>query len=179
MDGLAIWSDWESALIAFAALCALYLAVMWITAIVWTYRDISERTTDPVERGASVLIVAFFGIPGLLLHVLIRPKTTLEDRMDRRLEAEAMFQDIHERPACPQCATRIQPDFITCPSCRAELRTPCETCRQALATDWVICPYCQAERAPAPAKPARRAVTAARQPAATLSPGLAASSRRA
>jgi hypothetical protein len=157
MVDLAIWNNWEDALIALAALCALYLAVIWATAVTWTYRDISERTTDPMERAAAVIVVAVFGIPGLLLHVLMRPRTTIEDQIDRRLEAEAMFQDIQERPACPSCAARVDPDFIMCPLCRAELRKPCVRCGQALAMDWVMCPFCRSERAPAPSRPARGA----------------------
>lgn len=144
-------TDWQNALILVAFLFALYLAVMWVAAIVWTYRDIRARTTEPFEQASSVLLVAIFNIPGLLLHVLMRPKMTIEDQVDRRLEAEAMFQDIQERPACPQCAARVQPDFVLCPLCRAQLRAPCRDCGQPLAVDWVMCPYCTAERTPAPA----------------------------
>lgn len=143
-------TDWQNALTVAAVLVALYLLIMWAAAVVWTYRDSRARTTDPLEQASSVLLVAIFNIPGLLLHVLMRPKTTIEDQMDRRLEAEAMFQDIQERPACPQCAAPIQPDFIMCPLCRAQLRTPCGDCRQPLAVDWAMCPYCTAERTPAP-----------------------------
>lgn len=171
-------TDWQNALILVALLLALYLLVMWGAAVVWTFRDIRARTSDPFEQASSVLLVAIFNIPGLLLHVLMRPKTTIEDQMDRRLEAEAMFQDIQERPACPQCAARIQPDFILCPLCRAQLRTPCDDCGQALAVDWVMCPYCTADRAPAPAAtPRRRAAYATRPNIAAPRPALAVRTR--
>lgn len=146
MADLAIWNSWESALVAIAALVVLYLAAMWLAAILWTYRDIKSRTADPYEQAASVLLVAVFNIPGLVLHVLMRPKATFEEQMDRRLEAEAMFQDIQEHTSCPQCATRVQSDFIICPLCRAQLRTPCSNCGEALAVDWVMCPFCTADR---------------------------------
>ncbi|MEX0749199.1 MAG: zinc ribbon domain-containing protein [Dehalococcoidia bacterium] len=160
-------TDWQNALILVAVLFALYILVMWAAAVVWTYRDIRARTNEPFEQASSVLLVAIFNIPGLLLHVLMRPKTTIEDQMDRRLEAEAMFQDIQERPACPQCAARIQPDFILCPQCRAQLRTPCADCSQPLAVDWVMCPYCTADRTPAPLTVPRR-----RPAASTLRPSV-------
>jgi len=151
MERLAVGTGWESVLILIAGLFALYIIAMWIAAIVWTYRDIRARTTDPFDQAASVLTVAIFNIPGLLLHVMMRPKTTLEDQMDRRLEAEAMFQDIQERPTCPQCAARVQPDFVICPTCRAQLRSPCSQCGEALAVDWVMCPFCATDRTPAAA----------------------------
>jgi hypothetical protein len=167
-------TDWQNALIVAAVLVAMYLLIMWAAAVVWTFRDIRARTTDPLEQASSVLLVAIFNIPGLLLHVLMRPKTTIEDQMDRRLEAEAMFQDIQERPACPQCAARVQPDFILCPLCRAQLRTPCEECGQALAVDWAMCPYCTAERAPAPAAASRqRAFRTSRPSTAMARPAFA------
>jgi hypothetical protein len=147
MHQLAVWNDWQSALIAIAVVSACYLAVMWITAVAWTWRDVGGRTTDGFERVASVLLVVAFAIPGLLLYVLMRPRSTIEERMERRLEAEAMFQDIQERPACPQCAARVQPDFVFCPVCRAQLRFPCGVCGEALANDWVMCPYCTSDRA--------------------------------
>jgi hypothetical protein len=168
MEPLAVWNDWERALIAVAVVCALYIVAMWIAAIVWTFKDIRGRTTDGFEQAASVLLVIVFTIPGLLLYVLMRPKSTIEDRMDRRLEAEAMFQDIQERPSCPQCAARVEPDFILCPLCRAQLRTPCAECGQALAVDWVMCPYCMADRTPTPAptRAARRRASAPAKPSA-------------
>jgi hypothetical protein len=165
---VAAWSEWQGIVLLIAMLFALYIAVMWIAAIVWTYRDIRSRTSDPAEQAVSVLLVALFNIPGLVLHVLMRPKTTIEEQLDRRLEAEAMFQDIQERPACPVCAARVQQDFIKCPMCRAELRTPCRDCGQALAVDWVMCPFCTADRAPVPAAaPGRRAVGGTRAPTFT------------
>ncbi|HET6614551.1 MAG TPA: zinc ribbon domain-containing protein [Dehalococcoidia bacterium] len=170
MERLEIGTGWESALILIAGLFALYIIVMWIAAIVWTYRDIRSRTADPFDQAASVLTVAIFNIPGLLLHVLMRPKTTLDDQMDRRLEAEAMFQDIQERPTCPQCAARVQPDFILCPICRAQLRAPCDECGEALAVDWVMCPFCATERTPA-TTPA--AAAAAGRSSGTPSPNMA------
>jgi predicted amidophosphoribosyltransferase len=103
----------------------------------------------------------------------MRPKTTIEEQMDRRLEAEAMFQDIQERPACPQCAARVQPDFILCPMCRAQLRTPCAECGEALRVDWVMCPFCTADRRPAPAPMPRRAVSGMRTPSAPARPAFA------
>jgi hypothetical protein len=161
-------TDWQNALMVAAVLVAVYLLIMWAAAVVWTFRDIRARTTDPLEQASSVLLVAIFNIPGLLLHVLMRPKTTIEDQMDRRLEAEAMFQDIQERPACPQCAAPVQPDFILCPLCRAQLRTPCDECGQALAVDWAMCPYCTADRAPAPAAASRQRAFRAPRPGAAM-----------
>jgi len=170
MEPMAGWTEWQYALTITAALVAGYALMMWIAAVIWTYRDIRARTTDRFERFSSVAVVALFNIPGLFLHVLMRPRTTLDEQMDRRLEAEAMFQDLQEHPACPQCAGRVDADFILCPFCRAELRSPCRQCGRALAADWVMCPFCATEKAPAaaprsrPVSPEPRPVRGARAP---------------
>ena len=151
MDQLAVWNSWQDALVAGMVLIALYGAALWIAAIVWTYRDARARTDDPFELGAAILMVAVFNIPGLVLYILMRPKETLEDQLDRRLEAEAMFHEIQEHPMCPQCASTTQPDFVFCPTCRTQLRTPCARCSRPLAIDWVMCPFCAHDRKLEPA----------------------------
>lgn len=159
MLALAIFNDVEDAIIAVSALIILYTAVLWLAAIVWTFRDIRGRTDDLVEQVASVLLVTVFSVPGLLLYILMRPKHTLDDQLDRRLEAEAMFHEIQEHPACPRCASLVQRDFAFCPTCRAELRKPCARCARPLAVDWVMCPYCATDVRPqvAASMPAARA----------------------
>jgi hypothetical protein len=95
-----------------------------------------------------------FNLPGLLLYLILRPKTTLTERYEHRLEAEALLHEIREQPACPQCRRKIETDFLACPYCRAALRVGCEECGKALAFGWVSCPYCGADRAqPQPQHP--------------------------
>jgi len=148
MPALAIYNDAEDAIIASLLFVGLYVAALWVTAIVWTFRDIRGRTDDTVEQAASVLLVTVFSVPGLLLYILMRPKQTLEEQLDRRLEAEAMYHEIEQHPMCPRCASVIQRDFAFCPVCRAELRMPCRQCGRSLAIDWVACPYCAEDAGP-------------------------------
>ncbi len=183
MTMLAIWDDggWEDlARIAVIVLVA-YLLVMWIAALVWTYRDISARTRDPFTQGISVLMVLFFNLPGLLLYLILRPNDTLADAYDRQLEAEALLSEIQEQATCPSCRRKIENEFIACPYCRTTLRAACESCSKPLAFGWVVCPYCGSERpspvpigaasqpSPVRAVPQRPAVSAAPAPDPTPS----------
>ena len=144
---LAIWDDWQDVVAISAVVLVSYTLVIWIAAVVWAYRDITARTTDRLEQAFSVLLVALLNVPGLLLHLLLRPRQTLDERYDRQLEAEAMLRDIREVETCARCRRPVGGDFLACPYCRAELRTACNGCGRSLAIDWVMCPFCTAERA--------------------------------
>ncbi len=163
---LAIWDDgvWQDAArIAVIALIA-YGLVLWIGALVWTYRDASSRTRDPFTQAMALLLVLVFNLPGLLLYLILRPKDTLVDAYDRQLEAEALLHEIQEQATCPSCRRKIESDFVACPFCRTTLRTPCEACGKPMAATWVLCPFCATERSGAPTSLAGRG-TAAPAPA--------------
>jgi hypothetical protein len=151
-----VWQD--AALVAIIILVA-YAAVIWIAALVWTYRDIQARTRDIGTHVISVAVVFLFNLPGLLLYLILRPKETLAESYDRRLEAEALLHELREQPTCPTCRRRVTDDFVVCPYCRAVLRTACDSCGKGLASGWVICPFCGADRvttAPQPARPVQQ-----------------------
>lgn len=154
---LAIWDGgaWEKWAIWVGVMAVAYLLVMWIAALYWTYRDALARSRDPVMHGIAVATVFIFNLPGLLLYLILRPKMTLTDRYEHQLEAEALLHEIQEQPTCPQCRRKIEADFLSCPFCRASLRTACEQCGKALAFGWVVCPYCGADRQQPMPEPAR------------------------
>jgi len=57
---------------------AAFLAALWISLIIWTYRDVQQRTTDRLARILAILLTALLNLPGLLLYLLLRPPQTLE-----------------------------------------------------------------------------------------------------
>jgi RNA polymerase subunit RPABC4/transcription elongation factor Spt4 len=170
---MAIWDDgtWQPTVAIIGVILGSYLIVMWIGALVWTYRDIRSRTNDIWTHAIAVMVVLVFNLPGILLYMVLRPKETLAEMYDRRLGAEALLQEIQEQETCPTCRRRIAPDFLGCPYCGTALRVPCENCQKPLQATWVICPYCRAERVAEPAGAAaqanneRQPVAARAQPA--------------
>jgi hypothetical protein len=96
---------------------------------------------------ALFTLVPFLGIP---VYLMLRPKHTLLEEYDHRLEAEALMHEIQEQATCPSCRRKVEEAFIACPYCRTTLRVPCDACGRALASMWVLCPYCAAPRSPAP-----------------------------
>jgi hypothetical protein len=137
---------WEDALRIGIVLVVAYLLVLWIASLMWAFRDISSRTRSaPMQLIALFTLLPFLGIP---VYLMLRPKHTLIEEYDHRLEAEALMHEIQEQATCPSCRRKIEEAFIACPYCRTTLRSPCDACGRALASTWVLCPYCAAPRTP-------------------------------
>ncbi len=160
---LAIWDSgaWQDLLVVAGIVVGAYLLVMWIAALVWTYRDAQSRTRDPFTQNIGLLLVLVFNFPGLLLYLVLRPRDTLIEMYDHQLEAEALLHEIQEQAVCPSCRRKVEPDFVACPYCRSALRTPCDSCGRAISSTWVLCAYCGAERAETAAAPSRSTTSAA------------------
>ena len=140
-----------------AAFFGAYFLAMWISLVIWTFRDVRARSRDLFLQILSLALVVVFNLPGLVLYFLLRPRETLAEAYERELAEEAMLQDIEEKQACPNCHQKIQPDFLLCPNCRTTLKRQCEHCHRLLSLRWNVCPYC--------GTPVRAAV-----PAATVTP---------
>jgi hypothetical protein len=148
----------------FVNLLLLFLVVVWIALIAWTYLDARRRIQDPVlvacATGASL-----FPYVGTIVYTILRPPEYLEDARERELEIRAAQLRVRqlEEQSCPRCAHPIERTYLRCPNCRARVKDPCESCEKPIDPRWTICPYCetpQRRAAPPPrrtAEPARRA----------------------
>ncbi|MCH8949894.1 MAG: zinc ribbon domain-containing protein [Chloroflexi bacterium] len=149
-----MFDSWESIVTVIVVILIAYAVVLSIGAIYWTYRDVRVRTRDGWAQAVSVLLVAIFNMPGLLLYLILRPHETLNEAYERRLEAEALMREMPDaRPACPGCQRSISEEFIVCPQCRTKLRQPCANCGRPLDLNWTACPYCATPSARAQTSP--------------------------
>jgi hypothetical protein len=150
--------SWEATLKMAIAVVAIYLAAIWITLIFWTYRDVRQRTRDPIMQSVAVLLVLFFFLPGHWIYLILRPRLTLAEAYERSLEEEALLQELEDQKSCPSCKRRVYDDYLICPSCRTQLKEPCRQCSKPLSYAWVSCPFCALEkpaRQPAMTRPQR------------------------
>jgi RNA polymerase subunit RPABC4/transcription elongation factor Spt4 len=124
------------------AFTGAFMLAIWLSLIVWTFRDVRSRSRDVFAVLLATLMVVIFGPLGLLLYFLLRPPTTLAELYERSLEEEALLQDLEERIVCPGCRRKIEVDWMVCPDCHAILKRRCVTCNRLLHLRWDICPYC-------------------------------------
>ena len=125
--------DWGNLIRVVAAVAGAYWAILWLSAIVWTYRDVKDRSTDSTSQVVAVFLVLVFNIPGLFLYLILRPPLTMADAYERNLETEAILHEVGEVRACPSCKGRVEPEFFFCPHCAAALREPCHACGKPLS----------------------------------------------
>jgi Double zinc ribbon len=127
-------------------LLILFLAVLYLSLIYWTYADARRRIIDPMLIGCATA-ASLFPFVGTIVYLILRPPEYLEDVRERELEMQAAEARLHDldQGLCPHCDYRVERDFIRCPSCLRKLKERCVNCSRPLDQAWTICPYCEAE----------------------------------
>ena len=174
MGLLAIFGIHNDALNRVVSLLILFLVVIWLALIYWTYADAKRRIGDPMLVGCATLC-SLFPFLGTIVYLIVRPPEYLEDARERELEiaaAEARLAELEQ--GCPYCGFRVEDTFLRCPSCLRRLKEPCQTCGKPLDPLWKIRPYCESEISGAPAAAAPEPVR--RRPGRRSAGGTAASS---
>jgi hypothetical protein len=144
-------------------LLILFVVVLYLSLIYWTYADARRRILDPMLVGCATA-ASLFPFVGTIVYMILRPPEYLEDVHERELEVQAAEARLHDldHSLCPHCDYRIERDFVRCPSCLRKLKERCVNCSRPLDQAWTICPYCETEVAAAePPRRTRRRHTAA------------------
>jgi RNA polymerase subunit RPABC4/transcription elongation factor Spt4 len=119
-----------------------FIAALWLSLVIWTYRDIRRRARDPLARLLAMLVVAVLFLPGIVIYLIVRPPRTLEEEYQQTLEEEALLQSIEEAALCPGCGRRVKENWLVCPNCHTKLKKTCHQCGKLMELPWNLCPYC-------------------------------------
>ncbi len=162
MPPLAYFGIESSGLNLAIDLLILFLVVLYLSLIYWTYADARRRIVDPMLVGCATA-ASLFPFVGTVVYMILRPPEYLEDVHERELEMHAAQARINQldQVLCPHCDYRVEPDFVRCPSCLRKLKERCVNCSRPLDQAWTICPYCEADVPGLSAPRARRRRTAA------------------
>jgi hypothetical protein len=177
MGVLAVFGIENDGLNLAVNLLILFLVVIWLALVYWTYADARRRIADPLLVGCAAA-ASLFPFVGTIVYLIVRPPEYLEDVRERELEiaaAEARLSSL-EHIHCQYCGFEVEKAFLRCPSCLRRLKEPCGVCSKPLDPRWKICPYCEAEVGQVPAE-ARRQRT--RRAAAAGAPARQAPARAA
>ena len=141
-------------------LLVLFLAVIYVALIYYTFADARRRIEDPMLIGCAT-VAALFPFVGTIVYMIVRPPEFLDDVRERELEMQAAEARLHQLDyfLCPDCDYQVEKDFLRCPSCLRKLKDACGNCSKPLDPDWKICPYCEAEipgKTPMPRRRRRR-----------------------
>jgi hypothetical protein len=159
---VALFGITNDALNLVVNLVVLFLVVLWLALVAWTYFDARRRLQDGFLVLCATVCSLIFPFVGTIVYSILRPPEFLEDKRERALEIRASELRVRqlEEQSCPNCEHPVERTFLRCPSCRARIKDPCETCGKPIDPRWTICPYCETpQRMPAPperAAPKRR-----------------------
>ena len=137
-------------------LVILFLIVLWLALVAWTFLDARRRIQDPVLI-ACATAASLFPFVGTVVYSILRPPEFLADQRERELEIRASELRVRqlEESSCPNCEHPVERTFLRCPNCRARIKDPCESCGKPIDPRWSICPYCETpqRRAAPPERP--------------------------
>ena len=138
-------------------LVLLFLVVLWVALIWFTYADARRRISDPILVWCATA-ASLFPFAGTIVYMIVRPPEYLEDARERELEIQAAEARLFTAGLayCPKCDGEVRDDYLRCPACTTKLRDACTGCSKPLDPDWRICPYCETEVARRSAEPRRR-----------------------
>jgi Double zinc ribbon len=145
-------------------LLILFLVVVWLALVYWTYADARRRIADQMLVGCAAL-AALFPFVGTIVYMIVRPPEYLDDVRERDLELRAAELRVAEAEysACPYCDHHVERDFLRCPHCLRKLKDSCVNCGKPLDPHWPICPYCEHE-VPGAVQPTARRRRRRREP---------------
>jgi RNA polymerase subunit RPABC4/transcription elongation factor Spt4 len=129
-------------LLGLTAWSAAFVAALWLSLVIWTYRDIQGRARDALVRFLAVLVVAVLFLPGIVIYLILRPPRTLEEEYQLTLEEEALLRSIEETPTCAGCGRHTRDDWLICPHCHTKQKKPCHHCGYLMDLAWNLCPHC-------------------------------------
>jgi hypothetical protein len=139
-------------------LLLLFLVVLWLALVAWTYFDAKRRIEDNFLVVCAAAAAFVFPFLGAVVYSILRPPEFLSDLHERELEVKASELRLRqlEEQSCSNCEHPIERNFLRCPNCRARIKDPCESCGKPIDPRWSICPYCETpvRGAPPPERPA-------------------------
>jgi len=149
-------------------LVAIYLIVIWLASAYWGFRDMQQRSDNPIlpylVAAGIILFTPIFFILAVWIYKIIRPHEKIGEVWERNLAEEALLNEVESIHHCPGCDRRINDEWIICPTCRTRLNRVCPNCSRLVGMDWSLCAWCgkdfERREVPAAAIEAKRDATA-------------------
>jgi len=149
----------------------IYLIILWLAGAYWAFRDMQQRTENPILPyvAASFIIIftpIFFPL-AIFVYKIIRPHEKIGEVYERNLAEEALLAEVEAIKSCPTCARRVNDEWIICPTCRTRLNRVCPNCSRLVGLDWSLCAWCGKDFE----RPAAAIAASAGRPTITPLPG--------
>ncbi len=125
-------------------LIVLFIIILWLACVYWTYADASRRGSLSILWGVVAVIFPFLGT---LVYLIVRPPELLAESRERELELAYLERELRTRVTlCPNCRNMVENDYLICPVCNWELKKSCFNCERPINMEWETCPYCSTDQ---------------------------------
>jgi hypothetical protein len=128
-----------------------YVVIIWLAVAYWTFRDLHQRTRNPIApylAAGGVLALTPLGFPlALIAYRAVRPPETVAERQARDLEGYVLASEVG-RSTCVGCGRSVDEMWMRCPTCGLHLATSCHSCGSRVEPDWTVCAWCARELVP-------------------------------
>src|SRR6266705_6654062 len=94
MLSLAVFGIKNGTINAAVELICLFLVVIWLALVYWTYADARRRIGDPLLVGCATA-ASLFPYVGTIVYMIVRPPEYLDDIRERELEMQAAEARLH------------------------------------------------------------------------------------
>ena len=86
-------------------LLGVFLVVVWLALVYWTFADARRRLADPLIVGCCAVASLIFPFVGTVVYMIVRPPEYLDDVRERELEMQAAEARLQESGYlfCPHC----------------------------------------------------------------------------
>jgi hypothetical protein len=95
-----------------------------------------------MHYAAALAGLASVPIMAAALHALLRTEEPSVKR-ERQLRRRLLEEELYGGERCLECRYPVDPDWLRCPRCEAELHRAC-ACGEPLKLHWNACPWCGA-----------------------------------
>ena len=85
---LGVFGIKNSTISLVVSLVVLFLVVIWLALVYWTYADARRRIADPMLVGCATA-ASLFPFVGTIVYMIVRPPEYLDDVRERELEMQA------------------------------------------------------------------------------------------
>lgn len=118
---------------------AVFFVFLRVITIIWTTKDIINRTNSFSLQVISILLVTFLTpLVWLPLYLLVRPLSYKKDMIPWR---EACASNL---VACYNCNTLNPKEYVCCIACGERLKTKCKECWNSYPHSFGYCNICGA-----------------------------------
>jgi len=98
-----------------------YLVVIWLATSYWAFRDMQQRTANPVApylaAAGVILFTPFFFFFFVWIYKIIRPHEKIGEVWERNLAEEALLAEVESIRVCPNCSRLVGLDWSLCAWC--------------------------------------------------------------